>query len=157
MHGRKVMAAVAVALVSAVVVPAAQAKTGAWILKAGHTATLSNAVLQACDPLAYGYAFDNNRTEVDSYPGGCGSKAAAGATIGPYNNARTIHVYLEDRYNNPSDIFYSDNPNHAIVAGSNPYQVSIGDSFFGTSGPGQPYPFPFTIGNGNLNVTVTIT
>jgi hypothetical protein len=136
------------------------------IIPAGETATLSNAqfgdffptaplapnTFTNCpgDPLAYGYQL-NLGANVQLATGGMGCQAVPGTVIGPFPTATLLRVYLTDNHP-PVFTFYSDG-NHATVAGTNPYLVSIRDSFFGliTTAPLIPPP-----GDGNLNVVVTI-
>jgi hypothetical protein len=62
-----------------------------------------------------------------------------------------VRIFLTD-FHSPVFTFYSDE-NHATVVGSNPFLVSIRDSFFGTITTAPLVPNP---GDGNLNVVVTI-
>lgn len=136
------------------------------IIPAGKTATLSNAQIGdqlptaplapntwtncPADLLAYGYQL-NLGANVQIATGGAGCQAVAGAVIGPFPTAVLLRIWLTD-FTNPVFTFYNDG-NHAKVVGTNPYLVSIRDSFFGliTTGPLIPLP-----GDGNLNVVVTI-
>jgi hypothetical protein len=136
------------------------------IIPAGETATLSNAQFgdlfptaplapnsfTNCpgDPLAYGYQL-NLGANVQLATGGMGCQPVAGTVIGPFPTATLLRIYLTDNHP-PVFTFYSDG-NHATVAGTNPFLVSIRDSFFGliTTAPLIPLP-----GDGNLNVVVTI-
>ncbi len=138
------------------------------IIPLGQTATLSNAqfgdVLLAtmplapntatncpADPLAYGYQLNLGANVQLATNGVGGCALAAGAVIGPFPTAVLLRIWLTD-FHAPVFTFYSDG-NHATVVGSDPYLVSIRDSFFGliTTGPLIPPP-----GDGNLNVVVTI-
>jgi hypothetical protein len=137
------------------------------VIPAGKKATLSNAQFGdfllptaplapnsatncPADPLAYGYQV-NLGANVQIATGGMGCQVAAGAVIGPFPTAVLVRIWLTD-FHTPVFTFYSDG-NHATVVGSNPYLVSIRDSFFGTITTGALVPAP---GNGNLNVVVTI-
>lgn len=127
------------------------------VIPAGNTATLSNAMFgdftTNCpgDLLAYGYQL-NLGANVQVATGGAGCQHVAGAVIGPYPTATLLRIWLTD-FHAPVYTFYSDE-NHANVSGSNPWLVSINDSFFGLIGPSVPrVPAP---GHGNLNVTVSI-
>lgn len=136
------------------------------VIPAGKTATLTNAQFgdefptmplapntwTNCpgDSLAYGYQL-NLGANVQIATGGAGCKSVAGAVIGPFPTAVLLRIWLTD-FHAPVFTFYSDG-NHAKVSGSNPWLVSIRDSFFGliTTAPLVPLP-----GDGNLNVVVTI-
>ena len=137
------------------------------VIPAGEKATLSNAqfgdvllptaplapnTATNCpgDPLAYGYQL-NLGTNIQIATGGMGCNVAAGAVIGPFPTAVLLRITLTDMHA-PVFTFYSDG-NHATAVGSNPYLVSIRDSFFGTITTGPLVPAP---GDGNLNVVVTI-
>ena len=128
------------------------------VIPAGKVATLSGAQFGGVggvncpgDLLAYGYQLDLGANVQVASGNGC--SPAAGATIGPFPTARLLRVWLTDLHP-PVYTFYSDG-NHALVSGSNPWTVSIMDSFFGTIGPDMPRP-PTGPGLGNFNVTVTI-
>jgi hypothetical protein len=137
------------------------------IIPAGKKATLTNAqfgdlllptaplapnTVTNCpgDPLAYGYQL-NLGANVQLATGGMGCQVVAGAVIGPFPTAVLLRIFLTDKHL-PVFTFYSDG-NHATVVGTNPFLVSIRDSFFGliTTAPLIPPP-----GDGNLNVVVTI-
>jgi hypothetical protein len=137
------------------------------VIPAGKKATLSNAqfgdaflptaplapnTFTNCpgDPLAYGYQV-NLGANVQVAPMGAGCRVAAGAVIGPFPTAVLLRIFLTD-FHTPVFTFYSDG-NHATVVGSNPFLVSMRDSFFGTITTGPLVPNP---GDGNLNVVVTI-
>ena len=125
------------------------------VIPAGKTATLSNAqfgdallataplapnTATNCpgDPLAYGYEV-NLGADVQVATGGMGCQARPGAMIGPFPTAVLLRIWLTDLHT-PVFTFYSDG-NHATVVGSNPYLVSIRDSFFGTDHD-RPARFP---------------
>jgi hypothetical protein len=139
------------------------------VIPAGETATLSSAqfgdgVLPTAplapntftncpgDLLAYGYQL-NLGANVQLATGGAGCQAVAGAVVGPFPTAVLLRIWLTDFTPPGPYTFYSDG-NHATVAGTNPWLVSIRDSFFGTKGPDVPFTSP--AGDGNLNVVVTI-
>ncbi|HEY7967711.1 MAG TPA: hypothetical protein VID68_11830 [Solirubrobacteraceae bacterium] len=168
----KVLLPVAGAAVSALVLSLALAgpagaASGAFVIPAGDTATLSGGQWGnppgncPTDPLVYGYTLDGTATQVDS--GGSGTCIAAkGATIGPVNTDRTLKIYLTDNYASyPScsgATYYSDgsgNANHArVTAHGAGWQVSIADCDVGSATNIDRVPAD---GDGNLNVTVTIT
>ena len=132
------------------------------IIPAGRTATLSNAkfgdFVTNCpgDSLAYGYEV-NLGADVQVATGGAGCQNVPGVVvIGPFTTASLLRIWLTDFTPPGPYTFYSDNTKHALVSGSNPYTVSIMDSFFGQRGPDVTY-LPPGPGNGNLNVTVTIS
>lgn len=139
------------------------------VIPAGKKATLTNAQLGdgfiataplapntftncPADPLAYGYQLNlGANVTVATGPALGGCAVLAGATIGPFPTAVLLRIWLTD-FHTPVFTFYSDG-NHATVVGSNPYLVSIRDSFFGTITTAPLIPLP---GDGNLNVVVTI-
>jgi hypothetical protein len=131
------------------------------IIPAGKTATLSNAMFgdftTNCpgDQLAYGYQL-NLGANVQVATGGAGCQHVAGAVVGPFPTATLLRIWLTDFTPPGPYTFYSDSATHALVTGSNPFVVSIMDSFFGQRGPSATY-LPSGPGHGNLNVTVTTT
>jgi hypothetical protein len=133
------------------------------IIPAGQTATLSNAMFGdnfvtncPADGLAYGYQL-NLGANVQVATGGHGCQNVPGTvTVGPFSTASLLRIWLTDFTPPGPYTFYSDNTNHALVSGSNPYIVSIMDSFFGLRGPDVVYQ-PSGPGHGNLNVTVTVS
>jgi hypothetical protein len=106
--------------------PSPGAGTSAPVVMAPNSATNCPA-----DPLAYGYQV-NLGANVQIATGGMGCQVAAGAVIGPFPTAVLVRIWLTD-FHTPVFTFYSDG-NHATVVGSNPYLVSIRDSFFGARG-----------------------
>lgn len=132
------------------------------VIPAGHTATLSGAhwTNPPCDALSYGYQIDlgANSPPLGTKPAGCFVADLPGAVVGPFPTATLLRVYLTDSGNpagSCSDTFYSDG-SHALVTGTNPYDVSISDSFLCLEGPGTSR-VPPSPGQGNLEVTVTIS
>ena len=128
------------------------------VIPAGKKATLSNAqfgdallptaplapnTATNCpgDSLAYGYQL-NLGTNVQIATGGMGCQVVAGAVIGPFPTAVLLRIWLTD-FHTPVFTFYSDG-NHASVAGSNPYLVSIRDNVFGTITTGALVPLRAT-------------
>ena len=139
------------------------------VVPAGKTATLSSAqfgdlllptaplapnTFTNCpgDLLAYGYQL-NLGANIQLATGGAGCQAVAGAVVGPFPTAVLLRIWLTDFTPPGPYTFYSDE-NHATTAGTNPFLVSIRDSFFGTIPPTVPFTSP--AGDGNLNVVVTI-
>jgi hypothetical protein len=133
------------------------------VLPAGETATISGAYFgppsgPACDALTYGYQLNlGANVQVDSYGGGCGGMAAAGATIGPFPTAVLLRTWLDDVSCGSSTdwVYYSDG-GHALVTGSGPWTVDIMDSYFCTSTSSQTRTPPGP-GQGNLSMTVTFS
>jgi hypothetical protein len=132
------------------------------IIPAGKIATLTNArwTLGPCDALTYGYQLNlGANVPLASKPGGtCANAALPGATIGPFQRAALLRIFLTDSGIPPgincNYTFYSDG-SHARVTGSNPYTVDIRDSAFCQVPPNVPL-VPAGVGLGNVSVTVTV-
>ncbi len=130
-----------------------------FVIPAGQTATLSDAhwTRPPCDALSYGYQLDlGANVTLGSKPAGCAIGDLPGATVGPFATVELLRVFLNDTglSDNCNYTFYSDG-NHALVDGSNPWTVSILDSYFCELGTSPDVPaFP---GDGNVEVTVTIS
>lgn len=174
---------IAMAVVGALFGPACLAGVAqaSFTIPAGDVATISNVHFGGgsnCpnDHLGYGYTLDGgSRVQLGEHPelASCDNTAAGssagyvvpGATIGPFPTAKTLQVYLEDFFTDPSDVF-TDTSSHALVTGSNPFLVRINDSFFGEcdnscpygdQGPGLPYSSSVPPDyNANLNATVKV-
>ena len=80
--------------------------------------------------LAYGYQL-NLGANVQLATGGAGCQAVVGAVVGPFRTAVLLRIWLTDFTPPGPYTFYSDG-NHATMAGTNPFLVSIRDSFLGT-------------------------
>lgn len=129
---------------------------GEFLLPAGETATLSDTVFaRACNRLTYGYALDNGSTTVvGSKPPGCSTISQPDATIGPFETAVIVRLFLTD--NTCSQTYYSDG-NHALTSGSNPYEVDIMDAGGFCEAPEGTPRSPADFGGlGNLSTTLTI-
>ena len=125
------------------------------VIPAGSTATLSNAVIGACNDLTYGYQINSGPVvPVDNKPYGCHEIGAAGTTVGPFPTAVLLRIVLVD--NTCDDTFYSDG-NHATVTGSDPYHVAITDSGGNCEYPEGVSRIPNEVDDGNLNVTVDLS
>jgi hypothetical protein len=128
------------------------------IIPAGQTATISASWTQGpCDALSYGYQVDfGANVPLGSKSAGCGNPSLSGGVVGPFTTAVLLRIWLNDTGTSGScnDTFYSDGV-HALVTPPNPYDVSIFDSYFCTSGPNDPR-IPSGPGHGNIDVTVNI-
>lgn len=181
MHRRGVT--LAIAIVGALIGPGCLAATAqaSFTVPAGDVATISSvhfggAMNCPVDHLGYGYTLDGgSRVQLAEHPEAatCDNTAAGasagyvvpGATIGPFATSKTLQIYLEDFFTDPSDVF-TDTSLHALVTGSNPFLVRINDSFFGECDNSCPYgdqgpflPFSSSVSpdyNANLNATVRI-
>ena len=114
------------------------------------TATFTHVSFSACNNLTYGYALDGVEHDVDSKAYFCGTQSSPDLTI-TYLSTQTLLVYLRDDFCGWT--FY-ENGNHAIVTGSNPYQVNIFDG----GGFCEHPPSMAVTGRlpGNLSLTKTI-
>lgn len=133
------------------------------VIPAGRTATISNARwnLRPCDALTYGYQLDfGANVPLASNQGGlCLNADLPNATIGPFAKTTLLRIFLTDSgypgaLTSCDYTFYSDGA-HALVTGSNPWQIDIADSDFCTAPPtSADAPGP---GGGNLDLTLTIS
>ena|SRR5919108_1533557 len=130
------------------------------IIPVGKVATLTNArwTMGPCDALTYGYQLNlGANVALASKPPTCMNAALPGATIGPFQRAALLRIFLTDT-GTPARTcnytFYSDG-SHARVTGANPYIVDIRDSVFCQVPPTVPL-VPSGVGLGNVSVTVTI-
>jgi hypothetical protein len=130
----------------------------------GKVATISNAHwnLLPCDALTYGYQLDfGSLIPLGSKPGGsCANGSLPGATLGPFPQPVQLRIFLTDTGNPATPVscnytFYSDGA-HALVTGSNPWQIDIRDSAFCTEASTTAFA-PTAPGLGNLDVTVTVS
>jgi hypothetical protein len=124
------------------------------IIPKGETATLTDAYFGSCASLTYGYQLNyGTLNDVSDYFGGCDviGVPAPGATLGPYSTAALLRIYLRD--NHCGWLFWSDNPKHASVTGSNPYIIKISD---GGGYCQAPPDVQYGPDGGNVGVTVSI-
>lgn len=134
------------------------------VIPAGSVATLSDAhwAFAPCDRLTYGYQLNlGELVPLASKPVGCFDAPVAGATIGPFETATLLRIFLTDTgtglpgSGGSCDFTYFSDGVHALVTGSNPYTVDIRDSFFCQLDPTEPFT-PSAPGLGNISLTVTI-
>lgn len=126
------------------------------IIPKGETAALTDAYFGSCSSLTYGYQLNyGTLTDVSDYPGGCDviGVPAPGATLGPYSTAELLRIYLRESAPCSGWLFWSDNPKHASVTGSNPYIVKISD---GGGYCQAPPDVQYGPDGGSFGVTVTI-
>jgi hypothetical protein len=129
---------------------------GEFLIPAGQLATLSDtAFMRACNSLTYGYSLnDGSTTVLASKPTGCSTAAQPNATVGPFETAVILRIFLTD--NTCNQTYYS-NGNHALVTGSGPYDVDIMDAGGYCEAPEGTPRSPADFGGvGNLTTTVTI-
>ncbi len=119
------------------------------------TATFTHVMFGACNALTWGYELDGVQHDVESFAGGCGGQAGSDLTV-TFVPTQTLRVYLRD--NTCGDTYFEDG-NHAVVTGSNPYDIKIADSGgFCERGPDVDARGDIIeSGSGNLNVTKTIS
>lgn len=143
---------------------AAPAVSGVFTIPAGEVATISNARwnLGPCDALAYGYQLSTGTTVTlaNKAGGTCANANLADVTIGPFTQSVTMRIFLNDTGDPAAGAscdytFFSDGP-HALVTGSDPWQIDIRDSAFCTKSPTTAFP-PTAPGEGNLDLTLTIS
>lgn len=132
------------------------------IIPAGQTATLSNAHWTdgPCDALTFGYQLNlGTDVPVGHKPVGCGAPPIADqpTVVGPFPTAVLLRVFLNDtgRNNGCSITSYSDGV-RALVTGTDPFDISIKDSFSCTAGANDPFAFSGP-GSGNLEVLVKVS
>jgi FecR protein len=133
------------------------------IVPAGRTATFTGARFDACDVLSYGYELDLDpvtSVTLGSKAQGCANVAVPNQTIGPFDHAVLIRVFLLDT-GWPSlsavcgDTFFSDG-NHALVTGSGPWRVDLMDSGVCTSATNDPRPVP-SPGQADLDLSIVLS
>lgn len=149
------MAVTAVLLFAATEASMAAATT--ITIPAGDGAVISAVSAAGCDASQYGYNVGAGSIPVAGWGGGCGSTGLAGATIAGASSARTLQLYFQD--NTCGAIYYSDGTgtaNHALVAGSGPFEVAFNDAGGGSCGGAFTDSVPTSPGTGNLNATVTL-
>jgi hypothetical protein len=161
---RNTGACVSFAVHGGVFANAAAVVSGQIVIPAGKVATISNAYwnLSPCDALTYGYQLDfGSLVALGSKPGGsCANGSLPGATVGPFSQPVRLRIFLTDTGNPATPVscnytFFSDGP-HALVTGSNPWQIDIRDSAFCTEPTTSAFA-PTGPGLGNLDVTVTVS
>lgn len=128
-------------------------EAGEFLIPAGQTATLSDTVLNACNSLTYGYRLSSGSfTAIGAKPSGCTLNPQADTTIGPFSEAVIFDLVLID---NSCGATFDSGGGHALVSGSNPFDVDITDAGgfceapAGTTRPPGPF-------GGNLSTTLTI-
>lgn len=102
---------------------------GGFVIPAGATATFSSVDFSACNPLDWGYALgDSGGVIVGSKGDFCGEQSSPDVTIGPFAQATSVRVFLDD--NRCGTRYYSDGTpvDHVEVTGANPYLLNFADS-----------------------------
>jgi hypothetical protein len=127
---------------------------GEFLVPAGQTLTLSDTVLSACNDLTYGYeATGGTFTVLGGKDYGCVAPIPqVDATIGPFPTAVIVRLVLVD---NTCDQTYDSTGGHALVTGSNPYDVEITDAGAFCEAPEGTVRPPGPAG-GNLSTTLTV-
>ena len=115
--------------------------------------TFSNISLGACNDITFGYTVGGVSTDVYTKPYDCAPfhNYADVSVFVPVGS--TVQVYLRD---NTCGATFTQDSGHALVTGTNPYQIAITDAggFCEATSPSASR--PPTNGIGNLNVTETI-
>lgn len=118
------------------------------IIPAGQSLTFNNPMLDACNPLSYGYTINGVSTQLGT-GGGCGTVWPGNVTIGPFPTAVLVTVYLTDLKCGQT---YSSDSNHSVVTPTpTGYQVDITDSGFYCEATGPRTAIP-----GNLSVGLVL-
>ena len=127
-------------------------RPGQFLIPAGETATLTDTVLGSCNALTYGYQVIGGAfVPIGSKEYGCTTVPQGDVTIGPFPTDVILEIVLVDETCGQS---LESTGGHAVVTGSNPYDVDISDAGFFCQAPeGTPVP-PFTVGN--LSTTLTV-
>ncbi len=127
--------------------------TGEFLIPAGQTATLTDTVLSACNELTYGYETSGGSfVAIGGKAPGCTTTGEADATIGPFPTAVIIRLVLVDETCGET---FDSTGGHALVSGSNPYDVDITDAGGFCEAPEGTTRPPGPLG-GNLSTTLTI-
>jgi hypothetical protein len=125
------------------------------IIPAGETATLYNVFHCVGDSGSYGYQLNLGANVLVYADGNCGG-SLPGTTVGPFPTATLLRIWLTDTACGPGDWTYYSDGNHALVTGSNPWQVGIADSFFCTYTAADPRP-PASSTDADLTLDVSIS
>jgi hypothetical protein len=123
---------------------------------ADRVATFTNVQFGACNNLTWGYELDGAGHDFETFAGGCGPAQPGSDQMVGFLSTQTLRVFLRD--NTCSFTFFEDG-NHAVVTGSNPYDIKIADGGgICERGPGVDATGDIIAsGSGNLNVTKTIS
>jgi hypothetical protein len=129
------------------------------VIPAGHTLTISNVSLGCYDALTFGYQLDMGANVT---VGGGRCAHPADTTIGPFAQDTQIRIWTTDTSawyctGYPASYTYYSDGLHALVTGTNPYQVDIMDSGVGCNVPADQLRLPSGPGQGNLTATLTIS
>jgi hypothetical protein len=125
------------ALVSLTATAAAASGIGAgFVVPIGSTVTFSNITIGGDDANTLGYILNGGPevplgTDGPPYGQPFPGDSAPNVTIGPFGAVTTVLIYLEDTGpfgNGACDDTFVSNGNHALVTGSNPYDVYIHDA-----------------------------
>ena len=115
--------------------------------------TFSNISLGACNDITFGYTVGGVSTDVYNKPYDCAPFHTYADVTVFVPVGSTANVYLRD---NTCGATFTQESGHALVTGTNPYQIAITDAggFCEATSPSAQR--PPTGGIGNLNVTETI-
>jgi len=135
------------------------ANTGDCVSYAAHGGqlsqkiTFSNISLGACNDITFGYTVGGVSTDVYTKPYDCAPfhSYADVSVFVPVGS--TVDVYLRD---NTCGATFTQESGHALVTGTNPYQIAITDAGGFCEATSPTGSRPPTNGIGNLNVTETI-
>jgi hypothetical protein len=116
--------------------------------------TFSNISLGACNDITFGYTVNGVSTDVYNKPYDCAPfhTYADVSILVPVGS--TVDVYLRD---NTCGVTFTQESGHALVTGTNPYQIAITDAGGFCEATSTTASRPPTNGVGNLNVTETIS
>jgi hypothetical protein len=115
--------------------------------------TFSNITLGACNDITFGYTVNGVSTDVYTKPYDCAPAHSYTDVSILVPLGSTVDVFLRD---NSCGATFTQESGHALVTGTNPYQIAITDAggFCEATSPTTSH--PPTNGVGNLNVTETI-
>lgn len=100
------------------------------IIPAGMTATFTQTLLSACNNLTYGYSASSGAGgDLGSKAYGCGNVPLSDQTVGPFDTAVILRVYLRDNHCGGATFYSDGGDGHAQVAENPPsYTVDMADA-----------------------------
>jgi hypothetical protein len=115
--------------------------------------TFSNITLGACNDITFGYTLNGVSTDVYNKPYDCAPFHSYSDVTILVPVGSTVHVYLKD---NTCGATFTQESGHALVTGTNPYQIAMTDAGGFCEATSPTGSRPPTSGVGNLNVTETL-